>query len=558
MERCVIHVDLDCFYVQVEVRDKPSLEGLPVAVVQYNQWQGGGIIALSYEAKAAGVKRSMRGDEAKKKCPGIVLVPVRVANEKADLTRYRRAGSEVFAECAKFGTIERTSIDEAYLDLTAAAKNLLERHGADECLKRATASKTFVIGDNLSREDALLAAGALVCGDLRQSAFSRTGFTLSAGISRNKMLSKLVSGRNKPNKQTVLPERAIAGLLRDLPLRDMNGFGGKLGDRLIDVHGVQKVGELLAYSLPSLIQLTEGSDAVRSNQGQFMYNACRGIDHETVKQRLAPKSISAGKTFRGKTSLKTLDEVVRYARLLCVEIEERVADLLREHHKRPTQLTISWHTGEIEVKRKGVAIKLTGQGSSQSIKYPSKRDGLGDAVEKALGQIVASLGNRWEVTCLYIGASGLVDVAKENERIDSFFEKGGSMPLLAPPPPKKKAPKRERKRGRIEAMMDGSLQQQQQQKRGPLASAAGIDSEWLAALPEDIRCEVLESAAAARTSELDARDRAAITSVDQIDMDVLNELPDDLKKEVLANARAREPKRKGGKTRGAMDRFFAK
>ena len=62
----------------------------------------------------------------------------------------------------------------------------------------------------------------------------------------------------------------------------------------------------------------------------------------------------------------------------------------------------------------------------------------------------------------------------------------------------------------------------------------------------------------ARTSELDARDRAAITSVDQIDMDVLNELPDDLKKEVLANARTREPKRKGGKTRGAIDRFFAK
>ena len=64
--RCVIHVDLDCFYVQVEIRDNPSLKNRPVAVVQYNQWQGGGIIALSYEAKAAGVKRSMRGEEAKK------------------------------------------------------------------------------------------------------------------------------------------------------------------------------------------------------------------------------------------------------------------------------------------------------------------------------------------------------------------------------------------------------------------------------------------------------------------------------------------------------------
>ena len=116
-----------------------------------------------------------------------------------------------------------------------------------------------------------------------------------------------------------------------------------------------------------------------------MYNACRGIDHESVKQRLAPKSISAGKTFRGKTSLRTLDDVVRYARLLCIEIEERTADLLRDHQKRPTQLTISWHTGEVEVKRKGVPIKLTGQGKSQSIKFP-RRGSLGGRCGKDDGR----------------------------------------------------------------------------------------------------------------------------------------------------------------------------
>ena len=58
----------------------PALRNVPCAVVQYNKWKGGGIIALSYEAKAMGVKRSMRGDEAKKKCPDIVLVPVQVVS----------------------------------------------------------------------------------------------------------------------------------------------------------------------------------------------------------------------------------------------------------------------------------------------------------------------------------------------------------------------------------------------------------------------------------------------------------------------------------------------
>lgn len=61
----------------------PGLCGVPCAVVQYNKFQGGGIIALSYEAKAKGVKRSMRGNDAKLVCPDIKLVTVPVANEKA-------------------------------------------------------------------------------------------------------------------------------------------------------------------------------------------------------------------------------------------------------------------------------------------------------------------------------------------------------------------------------------------------------------------------------------------------------------------------------------------
>jgi len=80
MKRCIVHVDLDCFYVQVERKKNPELRGVPCAVVQYNKWQGGGIIALSYEAKAAGVKRSMRGKEAKTCCPDIRLVTVRLNN----------------------------------------------------------------------------------------------------------------------------------------------------------------------------------------------------------------------------------------------------------------------------------------------------------------------------------------------------------------------------------------------------------------------------------------------------------------------------------------------
>ena len=71
-------LDMDCFYVQVETRENPSLAGRPAAVVQYNTWKGGGIIAVNYEARAKGVSRNMRGDQARECCPEIELVMVPV------------------------------------------------------------------------------------------------------------------------------------------------------------------------------------------------------------------------------------------------------------------------------------------------------------------------------------------------------------------------------------------------------------------------------------------------------------------------------------------------
>ena len=78
-------LDMDCFYVQVETRDQPRLRGRPAAVVQYNAWRGGGIIAVNYEARAHGVTRNMRGEQAREVCPDIELVTVPVLRDKADL-----------------------------------------------------------------------------------------------------------------------------------------------------------------------------------------------------------------------------------------------------------------------------------------------------------------------------------------------------------------------------------------------------------------------------------------------------------------------------------------
>lgn len=84
------------------------------------------IIALNYVAKARGVKRSMRGDEAKKICSDLELVRVPVVRGKADLSKYRNAGREVASVLQTFTPLMmRASVDEAYLDLTESVNNRL-------------------------------------------------------------------------------------------------------------------------------------------------------------------------------------------------------------------------------------------------------------------------------------------------------------------------------------------------------------------------------------------------------------------------------------------------
>ena len=88
------------------------------------------IIAVDYEARKFGVKRNTRGNEARQKCPSIHLVQVPVRREKADLTRYRHAGAEVINVLSRYTScIERASIDEAFLDITASVFEKMESLG---------------------------------------------------------------------------------------------------------------------------------------------------------------------------------------------------------------------------------------------------------------------------------------------------------------------------------------------------------------------------------------------------------------------------------------------
>ncbi|XP_041921796.1 DNA polymerase eta isoform X2 [Alosa sapidissima] len=352
-ERVVALVDMDCFYVQVEQRINPELKNKPCVVAQYKTWKGGGIIAVSYEARAHGVTRNMWADDAKKLCPDLQVARVRESHGKADLTHYRDASVEVIEVMSRFAVIERASIDEAYMDLSASVKQRL-RSIEDVQIEPHLLTSTFVQGypqattsqdktedamlDNdavrlkglgqwlaslppttqMDSADLQLAVGAIIVEEMRAAVEQCTGFQCSAGISHNKVLAKLACGLNKPNRQTVLPLSSVTQLFSSLPISKIRNLGGKLGASITETMEVENIGELAKFTQGQLAQ----HFGVKT--GQWLYDLCRGIEFEPVKPRQLPKSIGCSKNFPGKTSLATKDQVQHWLEQLALELEERL------------------------------------------------------------------------------------------------------------------------------------------------------------------------------------------------------------------------------------------
>ncbi|XP_029159577.1 DNA polymerase eta-like [Nylanderia fulva] len=361
--RIVVLVDMDCFFCQVETKLQPQHEGKPLAVVQYNQWEMGGIIAVNYQARSFGVTRHMRGKEAKEKCPDLVLVTVPCLRGKADTSRYRKAGSSVIKVIKKHcNVIERASVDEAYLDITDIVDKRLTATNITPKELISSLANTYIVGyseinknDEEERSQGLqtwildtfkelhdikaqkLAVAGVIVEEIRASIYQETGFRCSAGISQNKILAKLACGLHKPNCQTILPETAVPSLYSTLPVKKVRNLGGKFGDIVVESLGCNVMGDLLQYSLE---QLQKRFD---EKTGLWLYNIARGVDNEPVTNRLLSKSIAAFKNFPGKQAITSLEVLKHWAGDLAAEVCERLEQDFEENQRRATLLTIFYH-----------------------------------------------------------------------------------------------------------------------------------------------------------------------------------------------------------------------
>ena len=275
-QRAVVHIDLDCFFVSVSIRDKPHLKGKPVAVthakahsspenatvsattaqssassghspIKHLQDSTSDIASCSYEARKAGIHNGMSVGKAVKLCPDLELLPY-------DFDGYRQV-SQIFYETLLLysSTVEAVSCDEAYLELTDYAQDF-------------------------SRVETVI-------GELRGVVEMKTGCTVSAGISHNMLLARLSTRRAKPNGQFYLSIDHTEEYLASLSVHDLPGVGYSTTNKLKEMN-VETCGELRALSLAKLQK-----DFGLKN-GTMLYEYSRGVDSRELKVTSERKSVS--------------------------------------------------------------------------------------------------------------------------------------------------------------------------------------------------------------------------------------------------------------------------
>ncbi|MFA6108356.1 MAG: DNA polymerase IV [Candidatus Latescibacterota bacterium] len=251
MSRTILHVDLDAFFVSVELLDRPELRGLPVAVGGRPD-QRGVIAAASYEARAFGVHSAQPTRTALQLCPTLILLTGRHGV-------YSQHSERVMALLQEFSPeIEPISIDEAFLDVTGTER----LHGPPEQL-------AWRLHDRIRDE------ARLPC---------------SIGVASNKLVAKIATERAKPNNVCLVPLGQEAQFLAPLPVRALWGVGPKTAEALaaLGIESIGQVVEVPADLLESRLGRHGAEDLIRRAQG---------LDDSPVESEHAAKQFSQETTF---------------------------------------------------------------------------------------------------------------------------------------------------------------------------------------------------------------------------------------------------------------------
>jgi DNA polymerase IV len=298
-QRYIAHLDLDSFFVSVEMLNDPSLKGK--AVIVGGSADRGVVTTCSYEARKFGVRSAMPMRKAMELCPHAILVK----GTRGEYSRYSRWVTEIIA--AKAPLFEKASIDEFYIDLT----------GMDKFFD----PYQWTI-------------------DLRQEIIDTTGLPISFGLATNKMVAKIATDEAKPNGYIFVQPGMEKSFLAPLPVNKFSGVGDSLHKKLnaIGIFTIQQLSEQPLLVLEKHI----------GKQGVDLWKKSQGIHEGIVEPYHESKSISSENTFEeNKTDVDfLLGELVRMTEKIAFELrqDEKLAGCIAVKIRYPNFETTSRQT----------------------------------------------------------------------------------------------------------------------------------------------------------------------------------------------------------------------
>ncbi|MEO1065127.1 MAG: DNA polymerase IV [Actinomycetota bacterium] len=367
--RTILHVDMDAFYVSVELRRRPELRGRPVIVG--GSGERGVVAAASYEARAYGIHSAMPSVRARRLCPHLVVLP-------GDHRLYGEVSGQVHACFAELTpTIEPIALDEAFLDVTAARRRL---------------------GD-----------GTTIAHELRRRIRAELDLGASVGVATSKLLAKLASEAAKPSAGIdgpvpgpgvveVAPGDEIT-FLHPHPVQALWGVGPATL-RKLSALGVRTVGDLSEIPLDALIA------AIGDAHGRHLHRLSHAVDTRDVEADRTTKSISHEETFaHDRHEHETLLPDLAH-------MADAVAARLRRNGLAARTVQIKIRFGDFTT-------------ITRSVTVADPIDDAGPLLRAARGLLLA-VDPTPGVRLLGLGASGLGDASTRQLSLDELLDGSGA------------------------------------------------------------------------------------------------------------------------------------
>jgi DNA polymerase-4 len=285
IERSVLHLDLDTFFVSVERLKNSKLVGKPVIIGGMSD--RGVVSSCSYEARKYGVSSAMPMKMARNMCPDAIVI----RGDMEAYSNYSNIVTEIIAERSPL--YEKSSVDEHYIDIT----------GMDR----------FYGCYQWSHE-------------LRQQIIKETGLPISIGLSVNKTVSKIATGEAKPNGEIEVRKEIVLPFLDPLSISKIPMIGQKT------YHVLRSMGIATIYTLRNIP--SEMLEKLMGKNGIEVWKRANGIDSTPVISYSEQKSISTEHTFEKDTT-----DMIRLNQLL-VSMVEKIAYELRKHEKLTSCITV--------------------------------------------------------------------------------------------------------------------------------------------------------------------------------------------------------------------------